>query len=159
MRNPTSFLAERRGAYASYRVVPMANRPKTPQRAGKTADGAPHVRPDWRHCALCGKNEAHALCTLFHDYFHDNPKLLPPGEEKLIVFDTGKRDQHGEPILGHMVANTCFQVWHTAGREKAWDGARARLRTRLIGRASSNTGVTGRGGEGTRAQQHHGGSF
>merc|ERR1712194_69809 len=73
--------------------------------------------------AQCGKDEAHAYCTLCHHYFHDVPKLLPKGEEKLIAFPTGKRTCDGGPVYG-LVENTCFHVWHASGTAKAWGGSR-----------------------------------
>ena len=96
----------------------MVNRPK------KNTDGAANIRPDRKRCAHCGKDEAHAYCTLCHHYFHNNPRFLPAGEEKLVAFNTGKRDRNGEPIMGPMIANTCFHVWHAGGRAKAWGGTR-----------------------------------
>ena len=66
---------------------------------------------------MCGKAEAHVYCPICHHYFHDNPKFLPEGEQKLIAFPIGKRDRDGRPVYGPMVQNTCFHVAHVEGRE------------------------------------------
>ena len=82
--------------------------------------------------SCCGKREAHAKCTLCHHYFHDNPKFLPAGEEKLIAIPTGKRDRDGNPVLGELVMNTCFHVWHADGRAKAWGNTPAGFVPRTV---------------------------
>ena len=74
-----------------------------------------------KRCAQCSKNKAHAYCTLCHHYFHDVPKLLPEGEEKLIAFPTGKRTRAGGPVY-YLVENMRFHVWHANGRAKMWGG-------------------------------------
>ena len=71
-----------------------------------------------KRCEQCGNYKAHAYCTLCHHYFHDVPKLLPEGEEKLITFPTGKRTRDGRPVYC-LVENTCFHVWHANERVKA----------------------------------------
>ena len=78
-----------------------------------------------KRCAQCGKDEAHAYCTLCHHYFHDVPKVLPEGEEKLIDFPTGKRMCEGGPVYGlGLVENMCVHVWQASGRAKVWGESR-----------------------------------
>ena len=76
-----------------------------------------------RWCVKCSKNEAHAHCTLCHHYFHDVPKLLLEGKEKLITFPQKKRTLGNGPVYC-LVENTCFCAWHANGRAKAWRGSR-----------------------------------
>lgn len=78
-----------------------------------------------RWCAQCGKDKTHVFCTIYHHYFHNNPKFLLAGGEKLIATPTGKRYRNGQPVYGPMVQNTCFHVWHAKGREEAWAQAGA----------------------------------
>ena len=68
------------------------------------------------------KSEAHAYCTLCHHYFHNNPKFLPKGDEKLIVIATSKRTRDQQPVYGLMIDNTYFHVWHMNRREEVWGG-------------------------------------
>lgn len=41
-------------------------------------------------------------CHHWH-WFHNNPKFLPKGEQKLIAIPTDKIDRDGNPVLGAMV--------------------------------------------------------
>ena len=114
-RNEDSFLTERRRDCVGRMVATLVNRPKK-----NTTE--PRIRTERRQCAQCGKGEAHAHCTICHDYFHDNPKLLPAGEEKLIAVPTGKRTRDDQPVYAPTIANTYFHIWHANGREEAWGG-------------------------------------
>ena len=111
----------------------MVHRTETTWHAGETAEGAPNLRPERRHVALRGKKKVLAYCTprLYNNYVHDTLSFLSDGEEQLITFNTGKRDRNGEPILGPMVADTCFHVWHAGGRGKGV-GRDAELKTLLL---------------------------
>ena len=55
--------------------------PKDNTACGNIADDTSNIRPGQQCCALCGKKEAHTYCTLCYHYFHDNPKVVPAGEE------------------------------------------------------------------------------
>ena len=50
----------------------------------------------------------------------------------MIAIPTGKRDRDGNPVLGDMIMNTCFHVWHADGRAKAWDNTPAGFVPRTV---------------------------
>ena len=77
-------------------VTTLVNRPKKDSTEAR-------ITNERRTCALCHQSEAHAYCTICHHYYHDNPKFLPEGEQKLIAFPTGKRDRNGQPVYGPMI--------------------------------------------------------
>ena len=118
-RNQDSFLAERRRTCVGLQMTAVAD---VVSHAGKNGSSRHQIVPERRRCAFCGKGEAHAYCALCHHYFHDNPRWLPEGEQKLIALPTGKRDRDGAPIYGPMCANTCFHAGHACGRAAAYGG-------------------------------------
>ena len=97
--NSGSFLSERRRGCVGCMVRPLVSRPMT---------GPMDTRKLLKRmrCAQCGKDEAHAYCTLCHHYFHDVPKLLPSG-----------------PVCG-LVENMRFLVSHANRRAKVWGESR-----------------------------------
>ena len=97
-----SFLAARRVNCLGCPVRPLAKKP------GK--DGAePSLQVRRMTCALCGRQQARAQCTVCHHWFHDVTGFLPPGEEELVAVPMGKRERDGEEEYV-LAKRTCFDV-------------------------------------------------